>query len=575
MQCSVQRIEDTLLPITLPVMRAQAGLSQRDLADLVGVTATTISNWERGTSQPRGQTLARLQSIIGGDSVPGPVAPEVDAWTVGTQVLEPAPYVVNGPEDQHDFHRGLIQMQVDGLARQQATDPRSMSIVAKVERDGWAPTFQERLEEPTSKAKSWRGTYGLHGIHRYVGRFPPHVVRALLVSFGLERDALVLDPFLGSGTTTLEARLLGYRSYGIELNPLSALISRCKSEFPTSTDLIAQTIPRYHQFYRQRFDAYVAEHPNGYSTADVLARQGNSVEPFANIEKWLNPEALLGASITLEFAQSLTGFERDMVHVSLSAQMRSIGNVDVDVVRAEYRKTPRANVDVCALVTRSLRKSVQEIERSIATHKDVIAGPESVVIKQGSILDVDGPADGTVDCIITSPPYGVESLSYLRTHLLSYRTMSHELGMDAYDWNDGAIGSEYLGGTDLPPDSMTVSHISPTFHQFFEAMPGAVTKADAKRITMMMQFFEDMASVSERMARWLKPGGHLAFVVGNKSLLGQIIPTDKIMEEVFEAKGLAFDRSISHKLKTNNSNSSVPWQDRIIGEENIMLATKR
>ena len=559
----------------LPTLRARAGLSQRDLADLVGVTPTTVSNWERGASQPRADTFARLQSIIAGGTDVKHVTTSPDARIVGNLNLEPASYVLNGPEDQREFHRGLIQMQVDGLTRRPAADPRSLSIVGKVERDGWAPTFQSALENPTSKAKSWRGTYGLHGIHRYVGRFPPHVVRALLVSFSLERDALVLDPFLGSGTTTLEARLLGYRSYGIELNPLSALISRCKSEFPTSTDRIAQTIAEYGEFYRQRFDAFVAKHPAGFTSDDVLDREGNIIKPFANIEKWFIPEALLGTSITLEFAQSLAGFERDLVNVSLSAQMRSIGNVDVDVVRAEYRKTPRINVDVCALVTRSLRKSMQEIDHSIATHKDVIGGPESVVIEQGSLLEVDGPADGTVDCIITSPPYGVESLSYLRTHLLSYRAMSRELGMDAYDWKDGAIGSEYLGGADLDPESLTVAHISPTFHDFFASMPDNLKGADAKRYTMMMQFFEDMASVTERMAKWLKPSGHLAFVVGNKSLLGRIIPTDKIMEEVFEAKGLAFDRSISHKLKTNNSNSSVPWQDRIIAEENIMLATKR
>jgi transcriptional regulator with XRE-family HTH domain len=559
----------------LAELRSRAGLSQQDLAGLLGVTPAAVSNWERGQSRPRGRVLSRLVAVVGGGVIPAQAAPSHSIWTVEGTELEPAPYVTNGPEDQHEFYRGLVAMQLAGLQHNPSLDPRALSVVSKFRNGQWQPTFQGGLEKPTANARAWRGTYGLHGIHRYVGRFPPHVVRALLVGFGLERGSLVLDPFLGSGTTTLESRLLGFRSHGIEINPLSALISRCKSEFPESTDSILKVANDFGAFYDDRFEAFIAGHPSSCSTDDVLQRAGNIVEPFTNIERWFIPEALLGVSITLEFARTLEGFERDLMHVSLSAQMRSIGNVDVDVVRAEYRKTPRAKVDVRALVTRALHKSATEIEHQLATHKDVIAGPDSVVIELASVLSEAGPADGTVDAIITSPPYGVESLSYLRTHLLSYRVMSKELGMDAYDWNDGAIGSEYLGGADLDPYSLTVAHESETFRKFFGAMPDSPTGNDLKRIDMMMQFFEDMSAVTARMSVWLKRGRPLAFVVGNKSLLGQIIPTDQIMREIFEAKGLAFDRAITHKLKTNNSNSSVPWQDRIIAEENIMLATKR
>lgn len=40
-------------PLTLMKVRAIAGLTQRELADLLGVTISTVSNWERGVQVPR------------------------------------------------------------------------------------------------------------------------------------------------------------------------------------------------------------------------------------------------------------------------------------------------------------------------------------------------------------------------------------------------------------------------------------------------------------------------------------------------------------------------------------------
>jgi hypothetical protein len=38
--------------------------------------------------------------------------------------------------------------------------------------------------------------------------------------------------------------------------------------------------------------------------------------------------------------------------------------------------------------------------------------------------------------------------------------------------------------------------------------------------------------------------------------------------------GLRLDDVVSHKLKTNNSNSEVPWQERVIQEEHVLICTK-
>ena len=92
---------------------------------------------------------------------------------------------------------------------------------------------------------------------------------------------------------------------------------------------------------------------------------------------------------------------------------------------------------------------------------------------------------------------------------------------------------------------------------------------------MMMRFFEDMYTVIKSFDNWLTDHGKIAFIIGNKKIGDSVIPTDTIITEIFEHFGFILEESIGHKLKTNNSNSQVPWQDRIIENEYIMLFRRK
>ena len=270
-----------------------------------------------------------------------------------------------------------------------------------------------------------------------------------------------------------------------------------------------------------------------------------------------------------------TGYVKDFITIALSSKMRSIGNVDVDVVRAEYRKEPRQNVDVLKLVVRQIQKMASGINCTFSACKNTITGAESIKIIEGSVLNAE-IAPNSISHIITSPPYGVESLSYLRTHLLSFRALEPILGVDPYNFGDGIIGSEYLGDSLPDTEKFKVAGASKTYKSYFASIyNNANSKKEEKRIVMMMQFFEDMYEVVERFSRWLKPDGKVAFVIGNKKLGDSIIPTDKIIEEIFSFFGFRLVESIAHKLKTNNSNSQVPWQERIIENEYIMIFERK
>ena len=49
--------------LSLKQLRERAGLTQRQLADTLGVTVTTISSWERGVKKPS-LSFAQVQKVI-------------------------------------------------------------------------------------------------------------------------------------------------------------------------------------------------------------------------------------------------------------------------------------------------------------------------------------------------------------------------------------------------------------------------------------------------------------------------------------------------------------------------------
>lgn len=67
-----------------------------------------------------------------------------------------------------------------------------------------------------------------HRWYFYKEGFSPNLVEQIIEISGIEKDDVILDPFNGSGTTTLTAALKGYRSIGIEVNPFTSYLSSAK-----------------------------------------------------------------------------------------------------------------------------------------------------------------------------------------------------------------------------------------------------------------------------------------------------------------------------------------------------------
>jgi hypothetical protein len=88
-----------------------------------------------------------------------------------------------------------------------------------------------------------------HSFYRYPGRFSPLFARAAIEAFSKPGD-VVLDPFMGGGTTLVEAAALGRHSVGADISSLAVFLTRVKTTALSEGDLRrvadwARSLPPY------------------------------------------------------------------------------------------------------------------------------------------------------------------------------------------------------------------------------------------------------------------------------------------------------------------------------------------
>jgi hypothetical protein len=81
----------------------------------------------------------------------------------------------------------------------------------------------------------------LHSLCSYLGCFPPVVPRKLIEKF-IPAGKLFLDPFCGSGTSLVEAALLGRRAIGVDLNPLAVAVTAAKIQKVSLDDVLHRVL---------------------------------------------------------------------------------------------------------------------------------------------------------------------------------------------------------------------------------------------------------------------------------------------------------------------------------------------
>lgn len=223
-------------------------------------------------------------------------------------------------------------------------------------------TVYEQLIRPSYQGGIFNRTrsvnqYLTHWIYPYRGKFHPQMIRALLNILGVRPGSRVCEPFLGSGTTALEASLLGADCLGVDVSPLCVLLTRVKTQSAAAVNCIRS---RVHALLEERV-----------------------LEP-------------LDASIALDDDPVVADFVQIARMVTLSdvARRRRDGGVSL-------RKNLRAMLESVEAHARALQQF------------EITPGRVSVARGDARDLRAAGIGDATIDAVVTSPPYSI-ALDYVK-----------------------------------------------------------------------------------------------------------------------------------------------------------------
>ncbi|MEG1631198.1 MAG: DNA methyltransferase [Anaerovoracaceae bacterium] len=100
--------------------------------------------------------------------------------------------------------------------------------MTKKEITKWQPDDFE-LQMTTHWTFPNRGDWATHNA-KYRGNWSPYIPRNLLLRYSQEGD-LVLDQFVGGGTTLVESKLLNRNIIGVDINPASLEICKSQTDF--------------------------------------------------------------------------------------------------------------------------------------------------------------------------------------------------------------------------------------------------------------------------------------------------------------------------------------------------------
>ena len=271
--------------------------------------------------------------------------------------------------------------------------------------------------------------YYTHGYHPYSAKYIPQIPNRLISNF-TEKNDLVLDTFIGSGTTLVESKILGRNAIGIDVNPLACLISKVKTTTLQKSELAEISkilILLKEDILDLRGNTMTFNHGEKREIID------NSITKtlHPNISKWYHQNViheLLTIKSRIDTVENKD--VKDFLLVSLSSILRSVSNATSGFGNLMINKQalPKTRIyEKFVLIVRDMLKSMSEFNKD-ATNSDIrIFNHDS---RRIGFID-----DETIDLVCTHPPY-MAAVPYAEYQKLSLWW----LGFSQYELEKRLIG---------------------------------------------------------------------------------------------------------------------------------------
>ena len=397
--------------------------------------------------------------------------------------------------------------------------------------------------------------YGSHGIHEYRGKFFPQLVRALINISKTTDNGVVADPMCGSGTTILESVLAGHPTIGIDLNPLSAFMSRTKVE---TLKIAPEELNRE---YKRIHNALLPTRPDGKSPKLTYFKSLPEHDQ-RYLSLWFAEHVLCDLD---EIKQKIDKIEnqeiRDFMLVALSNILRTVSYQKESDLRVRKEMKVDTDLDAIREFLEELGRSVRIVLAFLYQNQKLKLG--NYQIFEGSALNIPlhwKKFIGKVDVIITSPPYAT-ALPYLDTDRLSLIYLGLLTRSSQTNKNLEMIGNREIS-----------DRIRKELWDSYEENKSSLPKSIAKIVdlienlnrnsdvgfrrknlsALLGKYFLDMQKVLEGMYLALKSGSHAYVVVGNNHTIAGNkrieIDTTTLLSHLAKSVGFTFLESLPMEM---------------------------
>ena len=259
-----------------------------------------------------------------------------------------------------------------------------------------AASLAAALDVPTSAQAEEEARAHVHGFHSYPARMHPMSARRLVEELS-QKGERVLDPFCGSGTVLVEARLLGREAVGVDANPLAVRLAHLKARGSTAEE-------------RERLLTFAKE-------AAALADERRAAKSGPS-RRYAPPDlALFATHVLLELDGLRLGIDRvadDRARADLELVLSSI------LIKVSRRASDTAGREEARRIAagypaRLFVRKTEELTRRLAEIEAPLAAAPPPLVIEGDARRLEGVTDGSVALVVTSPPYpGV--YDYLEHH---------------------------------------------------------------------------------------------------------------------------------------------------------------
>ena len=414
-------------------------------------------------------------------------------------------------------------------------------------------SFQDSLRAP------------IHRWFTYPAGYSHKLVESKIDEYSLAAGQTIMDPFVGSGTTSVSAKVKGVNSIGIEAHPFVYWIAKTKLH----TD---------HDLEELEEDAVAIQNSAKLIYSKVLKCNGVWPELVYKCFSEDNLRQLLALRIAIrEYPRPCES--TDFFKVALTATLRDVTSAGAGWPYIAPSKHARRTVHRDAFV--EFQKRVKMMISDVFEFS-VSGFPNSQhELYNGDAREIEEYVDyNSVDMVLTSPPY-------LNNYDYADRTRLETYFWGVYDsWGEitRRVRDHLIiaATTQIRRTEMEVLRACPNILKACPSIHAEISDAIRQLSKLRLEkggkksydilvagYFEDMLKVIQGVYRALKPGQPFILVLGDSAPYGVHVRTDELIGELAIAVGFSkFDmqviRTRGGKWAGNTQRHKVPLRESIV-----------